>query len=305
MQQCPDGSAQTNLRLVSLLVVSAGFVHAMFVVRVGGDFMHGRMLLPALFTVLLPMSVVLITGARWLLVGAITVWALACAFSLRTPYSGPAPAGPVGAYAAINHRTGIGDERLYYARVARSAHPVTIDDYLRHSPLGQAGRRTRALAQSGHHGLLVHALLDQTTLLPLRHGVHAVVVASAPALGVYGYAAGDAVDVVDDHGLADSLAAHQQLLTRGRPGHEKNLPEAWLLARWASPASPVPATVSRADVVAARHALRCGPLAELLAATTGPMDASRALKDLLHSLTFYRFRFATNPKIAERELCRR
>ncbi len=39
-------------------VVVAGVLHAAYVVRVGGDFMHGRLLLPGLFLLLCAVAVV-------------------------------------------------------------------------------------------------------------------------------------------------------------------------------------------------------------------------------------------------------
>jgi arabinofuranosyltransferase len=42
--------------------VACGVAHTAYVVRVGGDFMHARFLLPSLFAVLLPVAVV--AGAR-------------------------------------------------------------------------------------------------------------------------------------------------------------------------------------------------------------------------------------------------
>ena len=43
---------------ICILMWVCGLLHSVYVVRVGGDFMHGRMLLLPLFTLLLPISVV-------------------------------------------------------------------------------------------------------------------------------------------------------------------------------------------------------------------------------------------------------
>jgi len=302
-RQGEDQTAQRQFRTLVVLTLAAGVVYALFVVRVGGDFMHGRMLLPALFTLLLPVSVVVTAGARWALVAVVAIWAVACAFALRTPYSGSSTAAR-GIFAAVDPKTGIADERLFWTRGASSPHPVTIDDYLA-NPIGQAARRTRELARSGHRGLLLDGLAVQQHLLPLRRGVSASIVAGATALGIYSYAAGDAVTVVDDHGLADPLAAHQRLVRRGRPGHEKSLPAAWMLARWASPAAPIPHNVSAADIDAARRALRCGPLEDLLAVSSGPLDATRIVDNVLGARRITGLRFPANPQAAVTELCDR
>src|SRR5438094_9563682 len=106
--------------------------------------------------------------------------------------------------------TGIADERLYWVRSAVTAHPVTVDDYLGHNDLARAGARAARWAEAGRRGLLLDTRDGPGSLVQLRPGVDAPIVASAPALGLYGYAARDQVDVVDDHGLASLLGAHQR-----------------------------------------------------------------------------------------------
>jgi len=84
--------------------VLAGLLSAAYIVRVGGDFMHGRMLLPAVVCALLP---VLVLPARdrvgaALLVG-LAVWGGICAMTMRFPRPGQIAA------------SGIADERGFYA----------------------------------------------------------------------------------------------------------------------------------------------------------------------------------------------
>jgi arabinofuranosyltransferase len=293
-----------SFRWVSILVVVSGLVHAIYVVRVGGDFMHGRMLLPALFVVLLPASVVLVRGWQWLGVAVVAVWALVCSFSLRPSYSATTSrTGPAAALQALNPRLGIGDERQFYVRQSSMAHPVTIDDYLRHDIWARAGAATRAAAENGKRGLVIQALATPTTFLPLTTGVGAPVVASAEALGMYGYAAGTGIDVVDDHGLADNVAAHQRLLERGRPGHEKVLRDEWIIGRYAKPGVPLPASVSAREVAAARDALACGPLRAMIRATDRPLALSNLVSNIGEAVRSTGFRFAGDPVSARDELC--
>jgi arabinofuranosyltransferase len=292
-----------RLQIITGLTVIAGVAHGIYVTRIGGDFMHGRMLLPSLFAVLLPLSVVVVRSWQWLAAAALVIWAIVCGSSLRTGYSGAHPANPAIDYGAVNLKTGIGDERLYYLRLSDVSHPVTIDDYLEHSPWALAGARTREDAAVGDRGLLMDAIYDQTTLIPLRSDIHAKVVAYSNVLGIFSYAAGDQVYVVDEFGLADAVPAHARLVGRGRPGHEKFVPPAWVFARFASPDAPIPSYLSPADVAAARHALTCGDLAELQRATTSKLDLSQMITNVRDSLRLSGFRYAPSPVDAELELC--
>ena len=60
-----EASISMNRRTVVIgLTCGAALIHFLYVLRVGGDFMHGRMLLLPLFTLLLPVSVVVIDRQR-------------------------------------------------------------------------------------------------------------------------------------------------------------------------------------------------------------------------------------------------
>ena len=56
------------------------------------------------------------------------------------------------------------------------------------------------------------------------------VVVATRAVGAMGYTLGPEVRVIDLHGLADPLTAHQRLAFRSLPGHEKLAAEAWIVA---------------------------------------------------------------------------
>jgi arabinofuranosyltransferase len=76
-----------------------------YVTRVGGDFMHGRMLLPALLVGLLPLFAVPLTRPAVPLVALMAIWAVGSAALLRVPY-----------WHHIGER-GIADERGQWVRV--------------------------------------------------------------------------------------------------------------------------------------------------------------------------------------------
>jgi arabinofuranosyltransferase len=182
---------------------------------------------------------------------------------------------------------------------------VTIDDYLRHDAWAQSGVALRRLVAREGPVLVLQGLAADPTVVPLRKGSAPRSIASAENLGVYGYAAGTGVDVIDDRGLADVLAGHQRLRVRGRPGHEKSLPDAWTFARYAAPGAPLPATVTAAQLAAARRALSCAPMRRLLEHVDGSWSLGDAPSNMVQAVRSFGFRFDKDPVIAEREVCGR
>lgn len=276
--------------LVWAALPAAGALHLLYVMRVGGDFMHGRMLLPGLFAMLLPVAAVPVRrrAADLLLAAAVIAWAVVCAATLRTDYD------ETPAIAA----SGVADERAVYASMAGHEHPVTLDDYSGHG-WAQAGAAVHQRAAAGHRvvtfgGPNLDPPPPDTTLA--GGTTPAVLVAPAANVGLFGYAAGRDVHVVDRHGLADPVAARLRLDIRGRPGHEKHMPPSWVLARFAR-AGGTP------EERAAARALGCGDLEETLRAVTEPTNLGRFLSRIGFALTSTRLRFDADPRAAARELC--
>ncbi len=179
--------------------------------RVGGDFMHGRLLLPTVFGALLPVAVMPVRHrASWLAAGACGVWAVVCALALRVPYG-------------VAEDAGIGDERAISVAHARIPHPIRAADmqtwtWLR---LGQHYR-----SQVGAQRTLVY--FRQETAgplrffrLPLASWVPSPLAGACRGIGRCAFVAGDNVHVIDPHGLAEPMAARLELTHRGIPGHEK------------------------------------------------------------------------------------
>lgn len=307
---CLDDQAARERRRATMalvvLPVAAGLLHGVYVVRLGGDFMHGRMLLPSLFTALLPVAVA--AGARWwhgaLPLVVVLPWAVACVLWLRPPYHGIGNGvGPEG----------IADERWFYVWLSGRAHPITLADYAA-APWKQDGDQLRLLAERERVLLPWRApeppeMVDPIppgwpAALPLAPAVPANVVANRKNIGLTGYAAGRHVHVVDRLGLADPLAARLQLAERGRPGHEKDLPDAWVVARFAAPEALTPALLETAsEVRAARAALGCGDLALLLQAIQAPLTPPRFVQNVRLAWRLTTFRLPAGPVAAEAALC--
>jgi arabinofuranosyltransferase len=294
----------------TLIPVLSGLAHGAYVVRLGGDFMHGRMLLPSLFAVLLPVAVV--AGARWWHAippaTAVVAWAVLCALWLRPPYH------RVGNGVGTQ---GIADERWFYVHLSGHPHPVTLADYDA-APWARDGHALRRLA--GERRVLLpwrpgaaEAVPGRQPELPLAPWVLANVVANRQNIGLTGYAAGPRVHLVDRLGLGDPIASRLRLERRRRPGHEKDLPDEWVVARFAAgvavdPVAPAervpPLPALPRDVVAARAALTCSDLAELLRAVQAPLTPDRFLRNVALAWRLSTLRLPRDPLLAERELCR-
>ena len=246
----------------------AALVHALYLIRVGGDFMHARLYLPVVMALLLPVfSVprplgVRATAAKALLGYCAALWLLRPAHPPLGPHS-------------------IADERRYYISGAGHPNPVTLADHREQYGVTAALQlRERAKLEKG----LVHVSRN---------------------IGFVGLAAGPDVHVVDVHGLADPIGGRLRLRERGRPGHEKLLTNAWIVARW-------PRWSGQADpaaVSAATTALRCpGPQHDpglwlLRSAIEDPLTPALFWRNLTVAAKLTALRIDPDPRVAARELC--
>ncbi|MEU2558727.1 hypothetical protein ABZ626_05205 [Streptomyces longispororuber] len=264
----------------ALAPVVAGLLCWAYVVKVGGDFMHARMFLPGLLLLVLPVFVVPATRAWTLATAAVLVWAAVCATWLRVPYEG-----------LIGPR-GIADERGVYVRQNAAAHP------LRHTFAGFRGnaayaREVREAARIGAPTLFL-ARTRVESAAPSVTGAYATLGLNGAVVPLDGAA-------LDPIGLAYPLAAHSQRVPHARVGHDKRLPDEWIVADRGT--DDLPPGLDPARVAAARRALACGPLAELRAATRAPLTAGRFLRNAAGALERTSFRFPNDPVRAERKLC--
>ncbi len=272
---------------------AAALVHSLYVIRVGGDYMHGRMLLPALFAFLLPVAVIPWRSGRWVL-PALCVWALVSAVHFREPH------------------LWIDARGWMIEQWSKKAHPVTLDDYAACDlvPDGrklhqEAAESLRARARGDPLGQFDYEEGRPSVAVELQPWVRTPFVAVRAAMGLTGYAAGPEVELLDRLSLTDPTAARVRLARRGFPGHEKIFTNEWEWARAVAPASDdrLPASLDRAKVEAARAALQCGEFPELQAAITEPLTVSRFLRNMAVSWRLTRFRFNADPIAAQAELC--
>lgn len=309
---------QHDRALQSLLVAPpiAGLLSTLYVVKLGGGFMHGRLFLPALFGFLLPMAMVPLRvpspkarqrWLRWIIAGVVGGWAVHCATRIR-----------VGS----DNVDMIGDERGWYSRKAGTKHPVTLNDYrgfgfhrvareLRDKGAAACPNGVLPTEATTSHQCRTFVLIDDARTFgrlhpeleqpPVAAGAvpKSVAMVVAPgALGIVGQVLGSAVHLEDRYGLANPVGARFELRWRNRPGHEKKLLNVWLAARFAEAQPDEDPRVS-----AARRALGCGPLAQLRTAVSGELTARRFLQNMSAALTLHRLRIPPEPWLAEQRLC--
>ena len=300
--------SRTDL-LLALLPVLAGALHIVYVIKVGGDFMHGRLMLPGLFALLMPVAALPLSphrAAAMLFTATVAIWAAVAPSELRTPYAPP----PYPTYTDTDR--GIADEAALYEVNSDKKNPVTLEDHQRHE-YAKLGAEAKQQAEGAKAVLL--DLNEGLYEIPTRPGLPQPTVVFARAIGMISYAAGPEVRVVDGLGLADPIASRLRLEQRGRPGHEKEMDYAWAIARFSdsdSLSAGIPPGCSQCRqrrveiedrVVAAEEALRCGILDEVIVAVTDPMSFSRFFENVAFSPRATAARYAAQPAAASDELC--
>jgi arabinofuranosyltransferase len=290
----PDRPQGSQSGLVVAAVTGGAALHALYVVRVGGDFMHARLLLPATFALALPWAVVPLRRSSLVALGAVLPWALLAAVVWLPP-------GQPGEGEA----TGTVDERAYYVALAGRPNPVTAEDFAG-VPYASGGATAARLAAAGERALTLATTTpdDRSTWAALARPDDLFTVA-VDNVGVFGFLAGPEVSVVDLRGLGDPVTSRFRLVgPRGRPGHEKAASAAWVLGRHAAPGA-IPAGVA-ADplaVSAARDAVSCGRLADVLDGIREPMSLRRAAANTWLAIRTYGLRVDGDPARAREELC--
>jgi arabinofuranosyltransferase len=111
------------------------------------------------------------------------------------------------------------------------------------------------------------------------------------------------VHIVDVHGLADPIAARLPITSRLEAGHEKQLGQAWVLARFAVPGAAATGAPP-AEVAAGRAALSCGQLRDLVRALTRPLSFGRFLSNLTAAWSLTSLSLPRDPRRALSQQCR-
>ncbi|MGW4632609.1 flagellar motor control protein ZomB [Nocardia sp. NPDC004415] len=284
---------------VVVMVLSSGLLLTVYAVRVGGDFMHGRMLLTQLFLLLLPVAVVPLrlprNGSRkdWSFVALLIALLGAVGWSL---FAANTTAIKTGTKISSS---GIVDERVYYVLNTGHDHPILAEDYLDYA-------RMRAMvtdiAANPNGGLLLNSpsftfwYLDPPPQpIPEGGAGHTVYFLN---LGMTSMNVPLDVRVIDPMGLAYPLAAHSDRLADGRIGHDKSLYPDWVVVDsgmvdihpW------MPWYMDEKWVTQARAAMSCPQTQALLISTREPLTFDRFKHNLRHALSFAKYRIDRVPK---------
>lgn len=300
-------------RFMVLSAAAGGVLSAAYVVWIGGDFMHARMLLPGTFTLLMPVMAVplpALAGLRAkLALGAmavVAVWAVVCLADLRLPQKAVIP----------NHGSPIANERAFWVLRTGDAHPVNAAPYMK--MVVGTGEESLALQRItgspdplNHRSLFYQDAKGQMVSLPLRTSYGSIAL-PGDILGTLGAIVPLDGLAIDTHGLSYAVGSH--MLTNGhRIGHEKTTGLSWIIADYTVPGShPVPVSVSangpsdpaaEPGVGAAHRALGCGALKSLGQATRSPLTFHLMLRNIVDSFDRTEFRVQNDPALAVGELC--
>ena len=296
---------------VVVFIVVSGLLQALYWIRQGGDFMHGRVLLTPLFCLLAPVAVVPVvfpdgTGLSretgyWLAGAVSALWMAVAGWSL---WAANSPG--MGADATRVTYSGIVDERRFYAQATGHAHPLTAADYLDYPRM----RAVLVALNNTPQGalLLPSGNYDQWDLVPPippkappgparppQKGPHTVFFTN---LGMLGMNVGLDIRVIDQIGLANPVAAHTARLQHGRIGHDKNLFPDWVIADgpWVKWYPGIPGYLDAQWVAQAEAALQCPATQSVLNSVRAPMGLHRFVSNLLHAYEFTRYRIDRVPR---------
>ncbi|MYR07497.1 hypothetical protein GTV32_14840 [Gordonia sp. SID5947] len=311
-----SASLQSPTAVVVLILV-AGLISGIYWIRQGGDFMHGRVLLVPLFTLMLPLMVIPVTipaqvraafrrtpetaararRTRVQLVGSVVmaaIWVTTLVWAVDSHENVLPNAGiDIG-------RSGIVDERRFYTTNMGNPNPITAQDYLDYP-------RMRAMVEwiDKYHrqgGVILPSFnYDEWYIAKLPGDIPP----QKRKLSVYflnlGMTSMNApldVRVIDQMGLAYPLAAHTERLEDGRIGHDKVLPSEWVVAEaHAFPRKPVLPGYLDEDVVRqAEVALKCPETKERFESYEGPWTFERFKSNLKRSFTFTDYRIERDPE---------
>ncbi|MDQ3147564.1 MAG: hypothetical protein M3R01_11655 [Actinomycetota bacterium] len=271
---------QDRGQLVVAAFVVGGLLSALYIVRVGGDFFHARLLLPGLMALTAPVSVLPLRRAY---VGALVVlpWAVVALLFLRGGN---------------------------YDRITAHANRVTLSDH-------GWGSGSPNVERYRAPGVRYH---DVTLAAEPSGGRRSVL--GYFGIGVAGYALGPDVYLLDLLGLADAFTSHLEVDRRVLAGHDKPLPPPWFVARVTEPGAdvddddfPFPVfSIPLGDpdgqplderVAVARRTLECRDLKTFLARSTAPLTPRRFVRNLIGSPAATSMRIAPEPRDAARQLC--
>jgi arabinofuranosyltransferase len=279
--------SHTRPLLIAAAFVIGGLLQAVYTVRVGGDFMHARLLLPSLFALVAPVAVVPLR-MRYAASLLVVPWVIAGLFFLR---------------AAIDDEGAFGTNRQ---------NAVTLDDF---------GYQEGGPDLAWFEG---DGVYFRTWKLPAEPVQGRRVEVATYGVGILGYTLGPDTYVLDLLGLGDGFTSRLRLDRPGIVGHEKPLPAPWIAARLTKPGAPLSASDFPFPPVfgvqpgpdpkaaafgererIARATLTCPAIRDLLKSYSASLTPGRFFGNLVDSVHNTRFRIPPEPADAYKEFCGR
>ncbi len=271
---------------VALALAGPAVLQVLYVIEVGGDYMHGRFFVVPLVALAAPVAVVPVrfAGGRWrwqapLLTG-LAAWMLVAGIHLRPP---------------VLDGVAIDDQRAAVVGYTHHQHPVRAGDQPAFFVV--AARDLRRAARPGVFADNPDLVAPRVVVLPRRPGLGGA--AANDAIGVTGYLLGTDVLLIDRAGLAEPIAARMPGTgTDARAGSAHSLPPDWLLAR-----AGVRDDHLTPGARQALQALRCGALGRLVADTERPLTIGRFVGNVVDAFGNTTLRVPAGPADARRTFC--
>ncbi|MDI2126682.1 hypothetical protein [Yinghuangia seranimata] len=285
-------------RVVAAVPIAAALMQTLYILNVGGDFMHGRMWMPVTLLLVQPVLLVPFTRYSVALVAAISAWALVCGITLRSPII-TTPAKIPGPYAQV------WNERDFYKDSTGTYNPVSQKDHL-DGPIKATYEQILQAKAEGKRLLFFDPKYIPQPPLPLRPDVKFPVGLVIGQLGVGGAAVPLDGIVADVWGLSQPIGARIEETQHIASGHRKLLPVAWTVAMYVDPsgwAQVDPKYTSQDEIRAAAHVLQCGPVKELMESVSAPMSLDRFWKNFTGAYDRTKLRIPSNPIEAEKKFC--
>ncbi len=295
-------------RAVVAFMLFSGLLQALYWIRQGGDFMHGRVLLAPMFCLLAPVAVVPLLApegddyyaretGKWVAGAAGALWLGVAGWSL---WAANSPG--MGDDATRVTYSGIVDERRFYAQATGHAHPLTAADYLGYPRMAAIlvaidnMPEGALLLPSGDYNKwdVVPPLPPPPDVKPTEKPPYTVFFTN---LGMVGMNVGLDVRVIDQIGLANPIAQHTERVQHGRIGHDKNLFPDWAIAEgpWVTKPPFIPSYLDENWIVQARAALTCPETQAMLSSLRAPMTLHRFVSNVLHAYEFTKYRIDRVP----------
>lgn len=273
--------------LVTAVMLLCGGLHLLYVVRVGGDFMHGRMLLLPIFVLLLPVAVVPLNKLTGVVVLAGLLWAGITAARDYQPHI-PDKAADLRIVDERFFWSGATNTRAADNPSANSPGPMYAEDFLNFIGLKDFPE-TLAQAREHNDAQIAQILVSEDPLefswvtFP-RDGGQQMPSLTFINLGMVGMNAPLDVRVLDSVGLSNPLAARQPRIEGARIGHDKLLPLEWQVADTDAAIDQLPPWINQEAAEQARKALHSPEFEELFKSYREPMSAKRFLANLKFAL---------------------